>query len=251
MIPDHFAQTGNAVWRPYDRPITRFQVIGERSSGTNFAKRLLGRNTDLTPTEALGWKHGPPAALGIPADCAVILCVRRADNWARSMHAKPWHASPALQSLEFSDFIRARWDTRIDRPRYFGDALMKGMRGQPLQPDRDPDTGAPFENLFALRQSKMRSMLSYAARGCTFVLLRMEDMIAHPETTLATVQDALGLPASNTPFRPIEKRLGSKFKPAIALRPATPDRINETDMAFLRASVDAEVEAALGYDYDQ
>ena len=187
MIPDHFAKTGLAVWRGTDHPITHFQVIGERSSGTNFTKRLLGRNTDLTPTEALGWKHGPPNAFAIPPGCAVILCVRCADDWARSMHAKPWHASPALQALEFSDFLRAPWDTRVDRPRYFGDTLLDGTRGQPLQPDRDPITGAVFANLFALRQAKLRSMLSYMGRDCTFVLTRMEQVVSDPETTLTAL----------------------------------------------------------------
>ena len=36
------------------------QVFGERSSGTNFVKRLIGRNSVLKPTEEMGWKHGFP-----------------------------------------------------------------------------------------------------------------------------------------------------------------------------------------------
>ncbi|MEO9894908.1 MAG: hypothetical protein ABJD13_00820 [Paracoccaceae bacterium] len=250
MIPDQFAETGLAVWRATDHPITQFQVIGERSSGTNFTKRLLGRNTDLTPTEALGWKHGAPGAFAIPPNLAVILCVRRADDWARSMHAKPWHTSPALQALEFPDFLRASWDTRLDRPRYFGDTLLDGTRGQPLQPDRDPITGAQFENLFALRQSKMRAMLSYVGRDCTFVLLRMEQAVSHPETTLDALLTSFGQPARTTPFNPVVKRLGSKFKPAIGHRPQTPKHMDPDDMAFLHMSIDTKMEAALGYQYD-
>lgn len=250
MIPDHFAETGLAVWRATDHPITHFQVIGERSSGTNFTKRVLGRNTTLKPTEALGWKHSAPTAFAVPPSLAVIMCVRRADDWVRSMHAKPWHASPALQALGFSDFLRASWDTRVDRPRYFGDALLDGALGRPLQPDRDPITGAKFANLFALRQSKMRAMLSYARRDCTFVLLRMEQIVSQPETTVDALLMSLSLANISTPFRPVMKRLGSKFKPAIGHRPETPKRIEPDDMAFLRQSVDIAMEASLGYQYD-
>ena len=87
-IPDTFAATGLHV-QSGPTPVTRFQVVGERSSGTNYVKRLLGRNTGLKPTEALGWKHGGPQALAIPADLLVVICVRHAGDWARSMHRGP------------------------------------------------------------------------------------------------------------------------------------------------------------------
>jgi hypothetical protein len=61
----------------------------------------------MRPSDALGWKHGFAQALAIPADLAVICVTRNAADWALSMHAKPWHAVPALQALAFSDFIRA------------------------------------------------------------------------------------------------------------------------------------------------
>ena len=58
MISEQFADTG---WQIALRgPVGRYQVFGERSSGTNFVKRLVGRNTALIPTEELGWKHALP-----------------------------------------------------------------------------------------------------------------------------------------------------------------------------------------------
>ncbi|MHA6261596.1 hypothetical protein ACXYMO_00195 [Arenibacterium sp. CAU 1754] len=213
-------------------------------------KRLLGRNSAMTPTEALGWKHGHPSAIAIPADLAVICVVRRADNWALSMHAKPWHSTAALQALDFSDFIRAPWDTIIDRARYFKGSAEQGLVGQPLQADRDPVTGRRPETLFALRRSKMNGLLSYLERGCTCAVLRMEDMQAAPEDGLDRVLDALGLPVGAQPFRPVFKRLGSKFKPAIAHRPETPKELSKADRDFLNAQIDQEVETALGYTYE-
>ncbi len=236
--------------RAPDTTITRFQVLGERSSGTNFVKRLLGRNTTLTPTEALGWKHGFPHAAAIPPDLALIACVRRADAWALSMHKKPWHTTPALQSLEFGEFIRAEWDTVVDRPRYFEKTAPLDTIGQPLQHDRDPLTGARFANLFALRRAKLTGLLSYLQRDCTVILLRMEDAQTAPEMTLDALRAGLGLPPRESEFAPVLKRLGSKFKPSVESRPATPKKMGAFGVKFMRKHLDLAQEAALGYTYD-
>ncbi|WP_299692312.1 hypothetical protein [uncultured Tateyamaria sp.] len=247
-LPAAFADTGFFATRAGDRPITRYQVLGERSSGTNFVKRLLGRNTPLKPSEALGWKHGFPHMMAIPADMAVICVVRRADTWARSMFDKPWHTTPAMQQMAFSEFLRAPWDTVIDRPRYFEGLVPDGSIGAPLQHDRDPATGRAFANLFALRRAKLAHLLTLPARGCTCVVLRMEDAQSAPEATLARLADALGT-EPGADFRPVVKRLGSKFKAAVPARPTLPDDWSADDLAHLKASVDAEQEAMLGYAY--
>ncbi|WP_299294037.1 hypothetical protein [uncultured Tateyamaria sp.] len=248
-LPSDFATTGLHVHRTGSTPITRYQVLGERSSGTNFVKRLLGRNTGLKPTEALGWKHAFPHMMAVPTDMAVIVAVRRADSWARSMFAKPWHTSAAMQAMTFSDFIRAEWDTVIDRPRYFEGLIEPGTIGTPLQQDRDPVTGARFANLFALRTAKMRAMMSMLDRDCTCIVLRMEDAQANPQNTLARLTAALGTDAPVTPFRPVVKRLGSKFKPAVDTRPDLPATWDAADTAHMRASLDTTLEAQLGYSY--
>jgi len=175
--------------------------------------------------------------------------VRRADDWLRSMHTKPWHCSSALQSLEFSDFIRAEWDTIIDRPRYFEGAQDAGEVGQPLMQDRHPLTGARFENLLALRHAKLQALLSFARRDCAFILLRMEDVIAAPEQTLARIANALSPTIMNDSYRPVVKRLGAKFKPNVPNRPATPATLPEADRDWLRHAIDGAQERHLGYAY--
>ncbi|WP_415920334.1 hypothetical protein [Tateyamaria sp. SN6-1] len=247
-LPAAFAETGFFATRAGETPVTRFQVLGERSSGTNFVKRLIGRNTPLTPTEGLGWKHGFPHMMAVPRDMAVICVVRRADSWARSMFDKPWHTTPEMQTLGFSDFIRARWDTIIDRPRYFRGLVPEGSVGAPLQHDRDPVTGLPFDNLFALRRAKLARLLTLPARGCTCAVLRMEDAQAAPEATLAQLTSALGVTRNDT-FRPVVKRLGSKFKPSVTDRPDAPAAWPDADRRFLSAAVDPDQEAVLGYSY--
>ena len=248
-IPQDFAETGFVANRRAPVPVTRYQVVGERSSGTNFVSRLLGRNSSLRPVTELGWKHSFPGSAPIPSGLAVICMVRRADDWALSMHRKPWHASPAMQAMEFGDFIRTPWNTRMDRPRYFTPEMQPGDLGGPLLLDRDPTTGEVFPDLFTLRTAKLRAMLGYLQRDCTCVLLSVETAQTEPEATLDALLFTLGQPPREKPFRPVLKRLGSKFKAAVETRPDTPPRMGNAGMRFLRRRVDADLERQLGYEY--
>jgi hypothetical protein len=249
MFDPEFATKG-LFYQASDRVApTRFHVLGERSSGTNLVKRLLGSNTALAPTEALGWKHGFGQTLAIPGDLVVVCVVRNAVDWARSMHTKPWHSTPQMQALEFADFIRAEWNTVIDRKRYFAGAARMGGLGEVLQHDRDPLTGLAFQDLFALRQAKLRHLLSYRNRGCSLAFLRMESVLSDPKKFVDGFGAAFKLPARDKPFQMVQKRLGSKFKPAIAARPDTPKTLGEDDLAWLKSRLDTEQEALLGYRY--
>ena len=230
-------------------PPKRFQVLGERSSGTNLVKRTLGRNSAMVPSEELGWKHACRADGDIAAELAVIAVVRAAEPWALSMFAKPWHAVPALQALRFPEFIRAPWDRIYDRARYFGGDTARPLIGTPLTADRDLETGAPYPTLFALRRAKLGRLLGMLDRDCTVALIRLEALQAAPEQLVARLLDALGQPPRTGPFRPVVKRLGSKFKPAVDARPDVPQEMSAADRAFMIGELDAAQEAALGYRY--
>lgn len=245
-IPPAFADTGLHFASNGVAP-RGFHVVGERSSGTNFIKRILGRNTPLNPTERLGWKHGHPHGLAIPATLVVVVAVRNPVDWVRSMFAKPWHAVPALQALGFSDFIRAPWHSVLDHPRYFSTLLLGDNIGQVLQLDRDPMTGLPYANLFALRRGKLAGHLSYANRGCSFCLVRMEEAATNPDRFIASFRAAFDIPPLDGPVRPVLRRLGAKFIPAVEGRPVPPDRLSPEDLEFLHAETDPAIEALLGY----
>lgn len=248
MIDPDFTATGLQIALRHAPP-TRFQVFGERSSGTNFVKRLVGRNTALSPMEDLGWKHGFPQMVAIPPDVAILCTLRDARAWALSMHAKPWHCPPDMQALAFSEFLRAEWATKADHKRFFPQVAALGGTGMPLQQDRHPLTGRPFANLFALRRAKLEALLSFLNRGCTVALVRTEAVQAAPEAFLDALRGGLDLPPAQSPYRPVLKRLGSKFRPAVADRPPTPKALGPDELAFLRSQLDLGTEAALGYDY--
>lgn len=248
LLPKDFASTGLLVRQSGTVRPTQFQVLGERSSGTNLVKRLLGRNTSLKPTEALGWKHGFCHTVAAPEDFLVVCVVRNAADWAISMHAKPWHASVEMQRMTFSDFIRTPWLSEVDAGRYFPDARRMGAVGQPLQFDRHPLTGEPMDNLFALRRVKLDALLGWFNRHSTVALVRMETVTEAPEAFLDALLHRLDLPPRDG-YSPVLKRLGSKFRPRVTPRPPTPPSLGSDDINFLRKTLDTDLEARLGYHY--
>lgn len=248
FVPSDFAQTGQFFLRRTEA-VSRFQVIGERSSGTNFLSQVLNKNTPLVPSNVLGWKHGQLQMAMIPSDLVVAVSVRGADAWARSMFAKPWHTTQAMQSLGFSEFLRARWETVIDRRRYFRDCASELEIGRPLQFDRDPTTGDCYDNLFALRRGKLQAHLTFLNRDCNICLVRSETVVADPEGFLHRFLAAFGLPPMNKAFNPVLRRLGSRFAPSIESNRVPPEHLSQGDLAFLREQSDLALESRLGYDY--
>ena len=235
--------------RVHEDPPKWFQVLGERSSGTNLADRLLRRNIEARQGEALGWKHGFPHVLGIPRDYLVVAVVRNALSWAQSMYGRPWHTSEDLQRLGFSDFIRAPWDTRIDRARYFGMGPADPRIGQPLQLDRHPLTGEQFANLFALRNAKIAALLGLRKRGCNLVLIQLEEIIRDASGFIARVAETYGLQRADE-FRHVERRLGQRYKPFVESRQPGPRDLTDSDRRFIVGELDLSQESAIGYHYE-
>ncbi|MCC1491900.1 hypothetical protein J1C49_04690 [Cognatishimia sp. F0-27] len=232
-----------------DHRIRRFHVVGERASGTNYINRLLVKNTPLIPADGLAWKHGFPSMIAIPSDVCVFCIFRDVRDWVLSMHARPWHCSIAMQALDFSSFIRAEWETIIDRKRYFPQACQDTLIGAPLQADRNPATGDRFANIFALRRAKMSASLTYLSRGCSVYFVRYEALAKDPEAFLRDVKNSLDL-TNHEPFRPITRRLGNRFKPAIQSRPETPRHLSQGDLRFALQQIDLSLEKRVGYLYE-
>lgn len=229
---------------------TMFQVLGERGCGTNVIRKTIEKNTHLFRTEGLGWKHGFPGMVAIPRDLIVVCAFRHAAAWALSVHRRPWHLDPALQPLGFSDFLRSEWRTIVDRPRDFEQIHPEtDVAGQPLQFDRHPLTGKRFENLFALRRAKTAAFMGIANRDCSYAWVQLETLRSGPETFINRFQQAYGVPAYRDFFRPVNRHLGGRFNASVPKRPKTPDQMSDDDMAFLRANLDLDAEAQLGYRY--
>lgn len=255
MNLDRFKEKGLFYHKPNDLPVVDFQVIGERGSSTNLARKLIERNIVLERSDALGWKHAPPRMVAIPRDLLVIGVIRNAESWALSMHKRPWHLDPRLQVFDFSRFIRSPWVGIVDRPTDFPEldaGLHDRVQGLELQMDRHPITGQPYSNLFEMRRIKLASMLGMLNRGCHMVLAKAEVIQQDPEGYVQFLCDEVGLPMAREKVQRIKRRLGTRFSLSVPeeVRGKTPKKMSPADRAFMIQALDMPLEEMVGYSYE-
>lgn len=244
------AKQGWHIHRVSDVKPTCFQVLGERGSGTNLVRKSITKTFRMMRTEALGWKHGMPHMIAIPQDMLVVISVRNAFDWAASLYKRPWHGDPVMQTLSFSDFLRAEWAGIVDRTSDFeGVHPELHVDQQPLQLDRHPITGKAYENIFEMRNVKAEGMIGMMNRGCNLAFVQMEKFIDNPLGFLEAVDKHFALAGTERGYRPITRKMGNRFRPTVKNRPAPPAPWPANDRDFALSQLDPEIEAALGYSY--
>lgn len=229
----------------------RFQVIGERCSGTNYLHHLVRRNLPLKPSNALGWKHGFSTAVAIAPDMLVIVVARRADDWARSLYARPWHANPGVQNRPFSEFIRSPWRTKVRLDLRAGLGPWDARIGRTLQWDKHPITGRSFSNIFRLRNAKLAAHTGYLFRTGNVLVVPLERVAENPERFINETAEAFGL-STRGAFREIEGQYGHHlFWRSRYDEIALPDvSLSNDDRKFMVRQLDGKLERRFGYTYD-
>ncbi|MEL7133668.1 MAG: hypothetical protein AAGK77_14795, partial [Pseudomonadota bacterium] len=235
------ADTGWYMHRNTDTPCDMFQVLGERGCGTNVVRKSITKTVKLFRTEALGWKHGFPMMVGVPRSMVVVCVVRDAFDWATSLYKRPWHADDSMQSLSFSEFLRAPWHGVIDRTADF-EMIHPELQvdGELLQFDRHPITGSGFANIFELRTTKSRALLGLLNRHCNIVFVRFEAFRDTPEAFLDDMRASFDLAGTERGYRPITRNMGNRFRPSVKDRPDPPATWQTEDRAWALSQLDAD-----------
>jgi hypothetical protein len=227
-----------------------FQVLGERSSGTNYVNQLLKQTLDADSVEELGWKHGFPHMRTVPDRMLVVCVFRNAVDWALSMHRKPWHTTKEMQRLSLADFTTAPWDTIVDKPHQFN--LDKNTRevDRVLQFDRHPITGEMMPDIWELRNLKTAAFLGFRNRSKMLVNVQLETVLADPEHFVRAIRKKFAIGGADN-FDLGERRFGSGFRSGVKVRPETPDEMPEAVFSAMCDRLDSDQEAAIGYKYTQ
>ena len=138
------------IVRNRSEPVDRFQVMGDRNSGTNYVTALIRANLpELQETDELGWKHGffDRRRADAPGLLTVVF-YRHPVRLLQSVHRRPWEVSRRMQGLSFGDFIRATWE-----PAWITTADDGTVTEHPIQGDMYPRTARRFENILAMRRT--------------------------------------------------------------------------------------------------
>ena len=218
----------------------RFQVYGQRCSGTNALIKLLERNLeDLEFTEEFGFKHWlVPPEVEIPEDVFVIVIARQVDQWLRSLHAKPWHAHADLKELEFGDFIRAEWRSVWDED-FWGIDRDHPKFLQPIEEEFCPQTGLPFPNVIAMRTAKLRNWLDVALQAQGHALVSHRELVSRPEEVISRLASA-SESKKRTEFVPVDTYKGQDSRQFV---PTEYPPLRSEDAAFIRRYLNGAIES--------
>ncbi len=230
-------------------PVISFWVIGERSTGTNFALDLITRNSELKPFPSMAWKHGFPANHVFPRRHVLIVTFREPMSWVKSMFAKPWEAALPMFKLEFSDFIRARWDSVYQQN--YGIGVNRGPHEEkdfyemPLMLDRHPIDGRAFHNILEMRNVKSRLFYNMHNRTPNVVYVHLDYLQKNPQKFLDYISRAYQFRLHEA-FSPVDFHHGeNRYWQDRKLK--LPKVISASDRKFIIDQLDLEQEARMGF----
>ena len=222
----------------------RFQVYGQRCSGTNALIKLLEQNLEeLQFTEEYGFKHWLVSPeITIPDDVFVIVIARRVDHWLRSLYATPWHVHPDLKAMTFGQFIRAEWRTVWDQD-FWGIDREHPKFGSPILEELCPESGGPFANAIAMRTAKLQNWIRAALRARGHLLVSHAELVADPAGLISRIGSASRTSIRDT-FKPVTSYKGQGKK---AFTASSYETLNAIDHLHVSRHLDADIEERFQY----
>lgn len=220
----------------FNTSIERFQMLGERCSGTNFLKGLLEHFSHIPLERKYGFKHFPiwfshDSKWRADKSTLFIVIVRHPYDWLSSLNRIPWHADKSLYHLSFSDFIRKEWKISPDNP-----------YEDPRRSDKDPVSGELFENAIQLRTAKTKDWLILQEHPNHF-FINYETLRDYPYAVIAELADLFDLQIKGA-FYPVKKY---KNTGTTIYRKSVYAPISESDRNYIGEQLDPALEVELGY----
>ena len=228
-------------------PIQRHQVRGERATGTNLLRVLMGNHVAAPHTDEYGWKHGFPGFEIVRREDLLITIFRAAEPWLLSLYRKPWHVRRRDRNVDFATFLRQPFQTRRDMDLGPREVKGPGAMNMPIQLDREPYTGQPFANPILLRNAKNRAALGLRNREVNACFLRYEALMQDPGRFMGALSEFYDIEHDVSLVEMPTERLGRFGREVKGDRRDADPAFSDADRAFLHATLDHAVEAELGY----
>ncbi len=226
--------------------IRKFQIFGERCSGTNYLEALIERNFDtLDITWRYGWKHGFYKERNVFDEDVLFLVIHRHPiDWLHSMRRHPWHAHRSLWNLEFSEFIRREWISEFNE--HAGIPKSHPLYGREMPTEVHPRTGQRFANVLQMRTEKSKNWYELSSKVKHFLAIRYEDIRDRPKHFVVELAEQFEVRRTWF-FHPVRSYKG-KDKARTVYRPQKYPAISEDDRKFIRQQLDMDLESRMGYD---
>ena len=170
--------------------ITKYTILGERCSGTNYLKNMIESNFYLKSTPFYKphkhfyafheYTHSP--------DTLHILIYRDAYEWINSLRKNPWCIPDELKKSD-NAFLNNEFYSVETNNGEFGVA-----NGSEILIDRNPFTKARYHNIFMMRQVKIKFALDVISRKVkNFIAIKYEDLRDNHVKVLNQICDKFNL----------------------------------------------------------
>lgn len=179
--------------------ITKFTILGERCSGTNFLENAIATNFNLQVTWDYGWKH----FFGFHPysnsdDTLFISIVRNPFDWLNSLYIKPYH-------MKIDQNIHHFLNNEVVS--YY---IEGGQLTTECIHDHHLKTGKRYRNLLELRHTKLAFQLIEMPHLVKhYMVLRYEDLKNNYNQILSSIQQQFQLIPRSPTFIPITGYKGS------------------------------------------
>ena len=172
--------------------LKKYQIYGERCSGTNYLENLININFDVQITWEYGHKHFfgfTDDKLKNSDDVLFICIVKNLPDWInsfyREMHHLPLKYKKNMsQEEKIDEFLNKEiWSINDHKYRY-------KTYDKELMIDRNMYTGERYKNIFELRHTKIKWMLEdlpNKVKNCIFI--KYEELINDFDKTLLKIKD--------------------------------------------------------------
>jgi hypothetical protein len=213
-----------------DCSITKFSIIGERCSGTNFLEKVMINSFKMEPikgsTTTIDHKHWmQPENFKdkIKSENVLIIgIIREPVQWLASLYRKKYHV-PFHMRGDYKTFMTSEWYSIND----------EGNREEIIH-DRHPYTKDRFKNIFELRKVKSLFLLGDMPKLVkNYILIKYEDLLENMPMILSKISNITGLPCLNNSQHLVKKPKIHTFPRSI--------------MKLIQENIDKNVEKSLGY----
>lgn len=193
-----------------------------------------------------------------PEDLTFIVLIRSPFNWLRSIHRNPWHAAHHLRNVGFSEFIRSEWHCIWDDVALEDESDTRWM--EEMMHERNPlDGHRRFRNIMEVRRVKYALWNERLSGLETYFPTSHEAFSRDPAPLLRSLDGKPALTARTIRIpKGYKGRLSWKRRIAVTLSAGLIGRFREKrrtpisleDIDYIRSHLDADQEAAWGYDLD-
>lgn len=227
--------------------ISKVQIYGERSSGTNYLEQLMKKNIpSLIFTNEYGWKHFfPPLTFPTSEQCLFVVIYRDLFDWTRSFYLQPHHVHKSIRKLSFSKFIRSEWHCVYDKQS--NTHPTEELYMQEMMFERDPNTGNRFQNILSMRSSKINALELLKEKVNYVEYVRYEELKKNPEQFIQHLIEKYNLPT----YQKFEDIITYKGNTQEVFKQKKYFDFKKADLKFIVENLDLQLERQIGYHIDE